>query len=69
MKVETTNYREAHGQLPNGHEPGAWSFDLFRDHACTTITTPTPMKLAAAKQWAIREARQIGGIEVIQVAS
>ena len=69
MKVNTTNYHAAHGLAPNAREPGAWSFDLFLADACITITTPNPMKLAAAKQWAIREARQIGGIDEIQVAS
>ena len=37
--------------------------------ATRATTINEEMKLAAAKQWALREARQIGGIDEIQVAS
>ena len=68
MKIETSNYRDEHGHNPQGREPALWSFDLRRAGAWTTLTAPGPMKLAAAKRWALQEARQIGGTDYIQLA-
>jgi hypothetical protein len=69
MKVSTQNYLEEHGKRPNGREPAAWSFDLYREGARTTVQTPGPMTLAEAKRFAVQEARQIGGIVHIELAA
>ena len=69
MKIDTANYREDHGHVPQGRDPAAWAFDIFTAWGVTTIGTPGPMRLAAAKRWALSEAHQIGGVEFIQLAS
>ena len=69
MKIDTANYREDHGHLPQGCDPAPWAFDIVTSWGMTTIYAPGPMKLAEAKRWALSEARQIGGVEFIQLAS
>lgn len=68
MKISNENYIAAHGRRPNGREPALWAFGLYRDGVRVTIHTPGPMKLTAAKRFAVQVARQIGGIEHIEVA-
>lgn len=69
MKIDTRNYREDHGHQPQGRDPAAWAFDVFTAWGATTLYAPGPMKLAEAKRWALIEARQIGGVEFIQLSS
>jgi hypothetical protein len=66
IRIDTTEYRFTHGQAPRG--TGHWAFDFFRDGACHTAFAPGQMTLAEAKRWALREAKQIGGIVEIHVA-
>lgn len=69
MKIDTANYREEHGHVPQGRHPAAWAFDIFTAWGTTTICTPGPMLLADAKRWALIEARQIGGVEFVHLAA
>lgn len=67
IRIDTTEYKLSHGHAPRG--VGRWAFDFFRDGACHTAFAPGPMTLTEAKRWALREAKQIGGIIEIHVAT
>jgi len=67
MKIRTENYEDTHGKKPRGE--GIWAFNFHRDHAFTTEFTPCSMKFSDAKRWAKQTAKQIGGIEWIDVGT
>lgn len=66
MKIETSQYINAHGKAPRG--TGTWAFDLLRQGNRSTVFAPRGMSLSEAKRWALDESRRLGDVTEIQVA-